>query len=146
MPLLIFEQWLCGDLLSLITYFLSPRVGSLLCLLASDWPEPHNPRFWLAENLPAMCDSGQGHAPRYCLPLPPLSQPMRGQYAGHVTNIDQWEARTTHARKQCQVLRRWGLLDSERENVRSSLFLLWEDAFVFFRTFSRKFLLQTSFQ
>ena len=41
MPLLIFEQWLCGDLLSLITYFLSPRVGSMFWLCLS-------PRFWSA--------------------------------------------------------------------------------------------------
>ena len=96
----------------------SPRVGRLSRLLASDWPEPHSPGFWLADNKTARCDSGQGQLPVIASLLPALSEPMRAQYWGHVTCTDQSEAGITlyctDTRKQRQVWGRWGLIASEK--------------------------------
>ena len=123
----------------------SPRVGRLWRILASDWPEPPSPDFWLADNMTARCDSGQGQLPVIASLLPALSEPMRAQYWGHVTCADQWEAEITlycaDTRKQRQVWGRWGLIPSEK--IYNLPFLLWEEGA--FRSCLKKFFWEVPF-
>ena len=125
----------------------SPRVGRLSRLLASDWPEPHSPGFWLADNKTARCDSGQGQLPVIASLLPALSEPMRAQYWGHVTCTDQSEAGITlyctDTRKQRQVWGRWGLIANEK--IYNLPFLLWEEI-LFGKILLGSSFYQTSFQ